>query len=78
MLGGMHLLDATRAVVLMLLVAALALGGVALARLPSSAPTVVVVVPIVSSPAIPNPSWCYGYDWRRSSVDLRMYCGVGD
>jgi hypothetical protein len=46
--------------------------------LPSSAPTVIVVVPIVSSPAIPNPSWCYGYDWRRSSVDLRMYCGFGD
>jgi hypothetical protein len=44
-------------------------------------PTIVVVpmaAPIVEHRSIVQPAWCYGYDWRRSSVDLRMYCGFGD
>lgn len=77
----MHLLEAIRAAVLVLLVAAVALGTVALARLSSPTATIVVVpisAPLVERTEVPVPAWCYGYDWRRSSVDLRWYCGYRD
>jgi hypothetical protein len=49
-------------------------------RMPQPVMVVVVPVaaPIVERTTIVRPAWCYGYDWRGSSVDLRMYCGFGD
>jgi hypothetical protein len=63
----------------------LVLGAAALAVLlwPRQPAPVVVVVPVsISAPAAATatvvhqvPAWCYGYDWRYSSVDLRPLCG---
>lgn len=48
----------------------------------SAAPLVIVVpaAPVETSfyPVDMHPGICYGYDWRRSSVDLRWYCGYRD
>jgi hypothetical protein len=62
-------------------VAATVVGTLVVALRMPQPPTVVVVpiaAPVVQRTAIVQPGWCYGYDWRRSSVDLRMYCGFGD
>lgn len=51
----------------------------------AAAPLVIVVpaaapAPMATSyyPVDMHPGVCYGYDWRRSSIDLRWYCGYRD
>ena len=62
-----------------LVLAAAALGVTLWPRQP--APVVVVVPVSITAPAATPvvvqhvPAWCYGNEWRYSSVDLRAFCG---
>lgn len=72
-----HGLHVVRWSVLSLLVAAGGLAIITVARQPS--PATIVVVPVHVETRgyswVDVPRFCAGYDWRRSSIDLRPYCG---
>lgn len=83
MLDGMHLLEAIRVAVLVLIVTAVGFGTVALARW--SPPTATIVVVPVIAPVVEHAvtpvgltPWenCMGYDRWRRPTDPRWWCGL--
>jgi hypothetical protein len=69
----LHLLGTS---IVSLLVVATAVTAVVYGREP--APPTIVIVPVQPQLRMLSwgyPAYCYGYNWRYSSIDLRPWCG---